>query len=81
MIENNEIEALLKGQPDITLAKVDGDGYHYQITVVSPAFQNLNRVKRQQKVYALLKEWITEGSLHAITMKTLTPEEWENING
>lgn len=81
MIDNNKIETLLVEQEDIDLAKVDGDGYHYEITVVSPTFRNMSRVKRQQRIYALLKEWITEGSLHAVTMMTLTPEEWEKKNG
>ncbi len=81
MIENDEIKSLLEKQPDIQFAKVEGDGYHYQITVVSPSFQNLSIVKRQQKIYALLTEWIAEGSLHAVSMKTLTPEEWEKKNG
>lgn len=81
MLDNNKIEALLTNQPDISYAQVEGDGYHYQVTVVSAAFDGLNQVKRQQKIYALLSEWIADGSLHAVTMKTMTPAEWENKNG
>ena len=81
MIDNNTIQTWLINQSDINMAEVDGDGYHYQITVVSPAFQDLSKVKRQQKIYALLKEWIAEGSLHAVTLNTYTPQEWENKNG
>lgn len=81
MIDNNKIEMLLNNQPDISLAKVEGDGYHYQITVVSQIFKELSRVKRQQMIYKLLKDWISEGSLHAVTMKTYTPQEWEKQHG
>ena len=81
MIENEKIEALLTSQSDISLAKVTGDGYHYEITVVSQSFQDLSRVKRQQKIYALLNDWISEGSLHAVTLNTLTPDEWEKRYG
>ena len=55
---------------------VTGDGYHYQALIVSAEFVGLSPVKKQQKVYAALGESITSGALHALTMQTFTPEEW-----
>lgn len=55
---------------------VTGDGYHYQAVIVSAEFVGLSPVKKQQKVYAALGESITSGALHALTMQTFTPEEW-----
>lgn len=52
-----------------------GDGYHFQLTVISEAFTGLRTVQRQQKVYAAVNDWIANGELHALTMKTLTPAE------
>lgn len=52
-----------------------GDGYHFQLTVVSEQFDGLRTVQRQQKVYAIVNDWIANGELHALTMKTLTPSE------
>jgi len=81
MIENEALERRLLESKEIVFVKVDGDGYHYQLTVVSDAFLNKTAVARQQWVYGQLKDLITTGSLHAITMKTYTTEEWEKKHG
>ena len=81
MITNEEIELKFKAIDDIFFVQVDGDGYQYQITVVSDIFLNKPKVARQQWVYAQLREWITKGELHAISMKTWTKEEWGANNG
>ncbi len=56
---------------------VDGDGQHFQALIVSKEFAGLNRVKRQQRVNAILKPRFDTGELHALSMQTLTPEEWK----
>ncbi len=48
-----------------------------QLTIVSEAFAGLSPVKKQQLVYQCLNPLIADGTLHAVNMKTLTPEEWE----
>jgi acid stress-induced BolA-like protein IbaG/YrbA len=45
--------------------------------IVSTEFAGLNRVKRQQRVNAILKARFDSGELHALSMQTLTPEEWK----
>jgi acid stress-induced BolA-like protein IbaG/YrbA len=42
---------------------------------VSSAFAGLARVRRQQAVYACIQQVIADGSLHAVTMRVLTPDE------
>lgn len=81
MISNEEIEQKFKSIDDVFYIKVEGDGYQYQITVVSDVFLNKPKVARQQWVYAQLKELITTGKLHAISIKTWTKEEWGTQNG
>jgi acid stress-induced BolA-like protein IbaG/YrbA len=55
--------------------EVLGDGQHFQALVVSLAFEGKNRVQRHQLVYAALGERMRE-EIHALSMRTLTPEEW-----
>jgi acid stress-induced BolA-like protein IbaG/YrbA len=43
--------------------------------VVSAEFTGRNRVQRHQLVYAALGERMRE-EIHALSMRTLTPEEW-----
>jgi len=55
---------------------IDGDGHHFEAIIVSAEFADLNRVKRQQRVYQLIRDKLDSGELHALSMQTLTPEEW-----
>jgi acid stress-induced BolA-like protein IbaG/YrbA len=56
--------------------EVVGDGQHFQALVVSAAFAGASRVQRHQMVYAALGERMRE-EIHALSMRTLTPEEWQ----
>jgi len=56
--------------------EVIGDGQHFQALIVSRAFAGKNRVQRHQLVYRALGERMRE-EIHALSMKTLTPEEWQ----
>jgi acid stress-induced BolA-like protein IbaG/YrbA len=60
---------------------VDGDGAHFEALIVSAAFEGLNRIQRQQAVYKALGGRIESGEIHALSMRTLTPQEWEAQRG
>lgn len=78
MLDPKQIEVwIAAGLPCEHLA-IDGDGQHFSAVIVSREFAGLNRVKRQQRVNAILKPHFDSGTLHALSMQTLTPEEWKN---
>jgi len=54
-----------------------GEACSLTALVVSPNFQGLSLVKRQQQVYAAATPWLETGELHALSIKSYTPEEWE----
>jgi acid stress-induced BolA-like protein IbaG/YrbA len=56
--------------------EVAGDGQHWEALVVSPAFEGLSRIKQHQLVYAALGDRMRE-EVHALSMQTLTPAQWE----
>lgn len=56
---------------------VEGDGAHFQAIVVFEGFAGKNRIKKQQMVYDTLREELLDGTLHALSIKTFTPEEWD----
>ena len=56
--------------------EVVGDGQHFQAVVVSAQFAGRSRVQRHQLVYKALGERMRE-EIHALSMRTLTPEEWK----
>jgi acid stress-induced BolA-like protein IbaG/YrbA len=67
----NLIRAKIPGEVSVNTR----DEVHFEAHIVSPAFRDLNRLKRQQLVYAALGTALTDGHIHAISLKTLTPEE------
>ena len=67
---------LLSDLPDCEIT-VEGDGRHFDIVVVGQIFSDLRPVQRQQLVYAVLRDCISDGFIHAVNMKTFTPEEWQ----
>jgi acid stress-induced BolA-like protein IbaG/YrbA len=56
--------------------QVVGDGQHFEAVIVSDEFSGLNRIQRQQRVNKTLGERMT-GEIHALSMKTFTPQEWQ----
>jgi acid stress-induced BolA-like protein IbaG/YrbA len=60
--------------------EVLGDGQHFQAVIVSKAFMGKNRIQRHQLVYAALGERMRE-EIHALSMRTLTPDEWRSEPG
>lgn len=63
---------------------VTGDGSHFQVVAVSEQFATMSRVKKQQAIYAPLMEYIADNRIHALSIKTYTPEEWKRdrkLNG
>ena len=55
--------------------RVEGDGHHFEAVIVSPAFRGKSKVQQHQLVYRALGERMRE-EIHALSMQTLTPEDW-----
>ena len=54
---------------------VSGDGYHFEAVIVDAQFAGLTRMQRHRLVYDIVRAEITSGQLHALSLKTLSPEE------
>lgn len=57
--------------------EVAGDGAHFEAVIVSAAFAGKSRVARHQIVNRALGAQMG-AEIHALSMKTLTPEEWRS---
>ncbi|BDW10028.1 BolA family transcriptional regulator [Polynucleobacter sp. SHI8] len=71
-----QIKAYILEGLNCTHISLEGDGQHFFATIVSPEFEGLRPIARHQKVYAALGERMKE-EIHALSFKTLTPEEFE----
>lgn len=73
------IQALIEtGIPGANVT-VTGEGCSAGVRVISDAFEGLSLLKRQKLVYASLGDNIVNGNIHAITIKSYTPEQWNKI--
>lgn len=53
---------------------------HFKVTVVSDRFEDKTLVARHRELNQLLKEELA-GPIHALSLHTLTPAEWQEKNG
>ncbi|HCL68262.1 MAG TPA: cell division protein BolA [Gammaproteobacteria bacterium] len=70
-----EVNTLLESKNTGWMFSVQGEGRNFQIEAVSEDFESMTRVKRQQAVLRLIADEIAAGTLHAITVMALTPDE------
>ncbi|MGZ3696305.1 MAG: BolA family protein [Bdellovibrionota bacterium] len=56
-----------------------GGGDHIRAVVVSQAFAGLPLLKQHKLVLDLFVEEINSNDVHALTVKTLTPEQFEKL--
>ncbi|MBN8504260.1 MAG: BolA family transcriptional regulator [Burkholderiales bacterium] len=71
-----EVQSFIAAGLPCTHLEVEGDGRHFFATIVSSEFEGLSRVRRHQRVYTALGERMKE-QIHALSMKTLTPTEFQ----
>jgi acid stress-induced BolA-like protein IbaG/YrbA len=75
-MQASELQALIKtGLPDAEVI-VKGEGDHFEALVVSRQFAGRTMVQQHRLVYAALGERMG-GEIHALALRTLTPEAWQ----
>jgi acid stress-induced BolA-like protein IbaG/YrbA len=79
MVTLNQVETMIKSQlPDaeVIVRDMTGGGDHLEAVVVSAEFFGKSRVKQHQMVYDALKAAMDSEAIHALALKTFTPEAW-----
>ena len=72
----NLIKQCIESGLECEHVEVSGDGRHFEAVVVSALFRGKPKVRQHQLVYAALGDRMRE-DIHALSMRTLTPEEWQ----
>ena len=57
-----------------------GSETHFRVVIVSPQFVGQSRLERGRRIHQCLDQELKSG-VHALSLKTLTPEEWQNLRG
>lgn len=79
-MQAEEVKQVVESQLDGSQVITAGEGCNFEITVINPSFAGLSPVKKQQLVYGCLSDQIASGAIHALTIKTYTPEQWAALN-
>ena len=58
-------------------AGASSGGGHYRLVIVADVFAGRPRIARHRLVYEALGD-LVGGAIHALSMRTLTPEEWKS---
>ncbi|MEY3951313.1 MAG: hypothetical protein RL320_115 [Pseudomonadota bacterium] len=69
------IQELIATGLDCDQLNVTGDGHHFEALIVCSAFEGKRLIARHQMVYGVLGDRMKQ-EIHALSMKTLTPQEW-----
>ena len=72
-------EIILAAVPDaqVIVRDPNNDGAHFEATVISQSFEGMRLVEQHRIVMQSLKKAFT-GDVHALSLKTCTPDEWAN---
>jgi len=75
-MDPNEIKAIIESGMSNVIVNVDGDGTHFDALIVSTEFEGKSLIERHKLVYSVLGDAMKE-RIHALSLKTFTPEQWE----
>ena len=74
-------ELIAKGIPDAMIEVIDTTGTkdHFSAVVISSSFEGLSLIDQHKQVYKAVGEHMTK-EIHALQLKTFSPEQWEKHN-
>lgn len=77
-MQAQEIERLIEEQlPDARATVRGDDGVHFEAEVVSAAFVDKSLLQQHRLVYAALGGRMEREEIHALSLKTYTPDAWQ----
>ena len=77
-----DIENKVREKVNVTFTKAIDlrGGDHIQLIVVSKEFENKTLVEQHKLIYDIFSQEMQSNVIHALTLKTYTPSQWEKVN-
>jgi acid stress-induced BolA-like protein IbaG/YrbA len=75
-----ELQDLIAAGLPCSHLQVNGDGRHWYATLVSAEFEGKRLIQRHQRVYATLGNRMMTDEVHALSMRTYSPAEWDKMS-
>lgn len=83
MVTADQVISMIQAEmPDaeVNVNDLTGGGDHFEVTVVSDKFAGLTLVKQHQLVYQAVQSAMSSEAIHALALKTYTPETWSQMS-
>jgi len=83
MVALKQVEVMIQAKiPDalVFVKDLTGGGDHLEAVVVSAQFTGQTKVKQHQLVYSAVEEAMSTEAIHALALKTYTPEAWKTAS-
>jgi len=78
-MDPDKVKELIENGMRSEHVEVDGDGSHFEAVIVSNEFEGKSLIQRHQVVYKALGDAMKD-DIHALSMKTYTPEQWQSMS-
>ncbi len=75
MVDPQDIKRWIEQNLENSRVEIEGDGTHFSAVVVCEAFAGKTMIAQHRMVYDALGDRM-KGEIHALSMRTLTPEQW-----
>jgi len=76
MITPENIKMWIESNLESSQVDASGDGHHFEAIVICEKFEGKNMLARHRMVYDALGDRM-KADIHALSLKTLTPKEYE----
>jgi len=63
----------------VNVRDLTGTDNHFEVRIVSAAFEGKTPVERHKLVYAPLLDWIEDETVHALSVRAYTPAQHESL--
>jgi acid stress-induced BolA-like protein IbaG/YrbA len=80
-VETEAVAQLIRSGLAGAEVHVTGDGSHFDAVVISTQFDGKSPIQKQRMVMDTVRPQIESGELHALSIKTFTPEQWAGHGG
>lgn len=71
----------MKPETKAVITDLTGTQDHYAAVIVSTMFEGKSMIEQHRMIMEFLKAEIDSGEVHALTMKTYTPEQYGRLHG
>ena len=76
-----ELKELIEAAFSDGYVEVTGDGRHFSAIVVSESFAGKTPIAQHRMVYSALGDRFDTEVVHALSLKTYTPGQWQALRG